>query len=349
MSSSRPSSDDVAVAQEVVVTWPDYDVNALGLGGSLAGAGLTVRLEPKNGARTAADMPRLMAGAVGAIVSTDPFDANVLAECTSLRVIARVGIGVDSIDIDAATRLGIAVTITPGANETTVADHTMALMLAALRRICEHDVGVRRGEWNRTGRHAPWLLSGRTVGLVGYGRTGQLVAHRLRGFGSRILVADPAHKHVDDAEVVSLDRLLTESDVVSLHVPLLPSTRGLIGERELALMGSHAVLVNTARGGVVDEAALASALGQGALRAASIDVFESEPPVASELLALPNVVLSPHNAGLSDASIGEMTSRATASVLDLLAGRVPTDLANPEVLDTARLVGVNTRVGGPDA
>src|SRR4051812_29310011 len=130
-------------ASEVLVTWPDYDHDAPGLGGALTGAGLGIRLEPKRGRRAADEMRRLAGGAVGAIVSTDPFDEATLDACPSLRVIARVGIGVDSIDLDAATRRGIAVTVTPGANEDTVADHTMALMLAAVRRICEHDRSIR--------------------------------------------------------------------------------------------------------------------------------------------------------------------------------------------------------------
>jgi len=288
----------------------------------------------------------LARGAAGAIVSTDPFDADVLERCPELRVIARVGVGVDSIDLDAATARGVAVTITPGANEVTVADHAVALMLSALRRICMHDAAVRRGEWNRTGEHTAWLLTGKTVGLVGYGRTGRLVAERLRGFGVRLLVSDPAAAARDDeVELVELADLLAAADVVSLHVPLAPGTRGLIGAEQLALMRSHTVLVNTSRGGVVDELALAEALRTGRLRAAALDVFADEPPVGSPLLELPNVTLTPHVSGLSTDSIAEMTRRATASVIDVLAGRAPADLANPAVLRA----GAPAPVGGRDA
>jgi D-3-phosphoglycerate dehydrogenase len=316
----------------VLVTWPDYDVESERLGGALKRAGLTVRLKPKSNDRTPAEVRELVAGAAAAIVSTDPFDAEVLAASPELRVIARVGVGVDSIDLDAATTCGVAVTVTPGANESTVADHTIALMLAALRRIGEHDGGVRRGEWNRTGSHAPWVLSGATVGLIGYGRIGRLVRKRLEGFSVEVLVSDPVQP--DDGNVTSVDlgELLAGSDVVSIHAPLLSSTRGLIGAAELALMRPHAVLVNTARGGVCDEDALAQALEEGQLRAAALDVFEHEPPLSSRLLQLSNVVLSPHNAGLSVQSIEEMTRRATASVIDVLVGRNPEHLANPEVL-----------------
>jgi phosphoglycerate dehydrogenase-like enzyme len=324
---------------QVLVTWPDYDLDSERLGGALRRAGLTVRLEPKEGYRTPGEVRDLVAGSAAAIVSTDPFDAEVLASSSDLRVIARVGVGVDSIDVDAATACGVAVTVTPGANESTVADHTIALMLAALRRICDHDAGVRRGEWNRTGEHAPWVLGGATVGLVGYGRIGRLVRKRLEGFAVEVLVADPVKPNDPGVTALPLDELLAASDVVSLHAPLLPSTRGLIGAAELALMRPHAVLVNTARGGLCDELALAQALEQGRLRAAALDVFEQEPPRSSRLLALPNVLLSPHNAGLSVQSIEEMTRRATASVIDVLVGRHPEHLANPGVLNHAAFAG----------
>jgi phosphoglycerate dehydrogenase-like enzyme len=335
--------------QQVLVTWPDYDVESERLGGALTRAGLTVRLEPKENDRRPAEVRELVSDAAAAIVSTDPFDADVLASSPNLRVIARVGVGVDSIDLEAATARGVAVTVTPGANESTVADHTVALMLAALRRICEHDPGVRGGKWNRTGRYAPWVLSGATVGLVGYGRIGRLVRKRLEGFAVQILVSDPVEPEDGDVTSVSLDELLAASDVVSLHAPLLPATRGLIGATELARMRPHAVLVNTARGGLCDESALADALEQGRLRAAALDVFEREPPRSTRLLELPNVVLSPHNAGLSVQSIEEMTRRATASVIDVLVGRHPEHLANPEVLNHAAFAAASVSAGAPRA
>lgn len=320
----------------MLVTWPDFDVEHERIGRALTDAGLTLRLAPKHGARSAAELRELVTDCVGAIVSTDPFDADVLAASPALRVIARVGVGVDSVDLDAATANGVAVTITPGANEVTVADHAVAMMLGVLRRLVEHDGGVRRGEWNRTGAHTPSALSGATVGLVGYGRTGRLVAERLRGFDVRLLVCDPvataADGGEDGVEHVALDALLAAADVVSLHLPLLPGTRHLIGARELGLMRPGAIVVNTSRGGVIDEAALLEALERGALAGAALDVFEHEPPHASRLLELGNVLLSPHIAGLSERSVHEMTCRATASVLDVLAGRVPAHLANPAVL-----------------
>jgi phosphoglycerate dehydrogenase-like enzyme len=330
---------NAAAPRTVVVTWPDYDVGDERLGGALEAAGLTVRLAPKLGDRSVAEVRALVADADGAIVSTDPFDATVLAAAPALRVIARVGVGVDSIDMGAATAHGVAVTVTPGANEATVADHTIALMLAVLRRVCEHDAAVRRGEWNRTGEHLPWVLSGTTVGLIGYGRIGRLVARRLLGFDVRVLVCDPRAPSGAQVEVVDLSTLLAESDLVSLHAPLEPGTARLIGAAEIGRMRPGAVLVNTARGGMIDEAALVGALRHGRLRGAALDVFADEPPRDSALLGSSRVVVTPHVAGLSDRSVDEMTRRATASVIEVLSDRRPRDVANPAVFEHPRFAG----------
>lgn len=346
---SSTRAQDGAAARHVLITWPDYDLADSELGGALTASGLSPRIAPKLGTRSAPELSKLVADAVGAIVSTDPFDVGVLSAAHALRVIARVGVGVDSIDLDAATSNGVVVTVTPGANEPTVADHAVAMMLGVLRRLVEHDAGVRAGAWNRTGAHTPSTLSGATVGLVGYGRTGRFVAQRLRGFDVRLLANDPAASHDDVAELVPLDVLLATSDVVSLHLPLLSATRCLIGARELSLMRPEAILVNTSRGGIVDEIALIDALERRRIAGAALDVFEHEPPRASRLLELPNVLLSPHIAGLSGRSVHEMTCRATASVLDVLAGRVPKHVANPDVLVQLGLAADAAPAGGNDA
>jgi phosphoglycerate dehydrogenase-like enzyme len=318
----------------VVVTWPDFRPDDPETGARLRGAGLELCLAPKLGDRSPAQVAALVAGAVGAIVSTDPFDAAVLRAAPRLRVIARVGVGVDSIDLAAATARGVAVTTTPGANESTVADHTVGLMLSAVRRIAEHDRSVRRGEWNRTGPHVPWDLAGATIGLVGFGAIGRRVAQRLRGFRPRLLVCDPAlgDGQLDGAEPTSLHDLVARADVVSLHAPLVPSTRRLIGAEELALMRPHAILVNTSRGGLVDEERLVDALASGRLRAAALDVFEDEPPRSARLRGLPNVVLTPHTGGVSERSVAEMTRRAVDAVLTAVAGEAPDGIVNREVL-----------------
>jgi len=317
----------------VLITFPDYDTDHPQHGGALTAAGYVMRIDPKRRLRSPQGLLAVCHDAAGAIVSTDPFTADVLRDSPSLQVIARVGVGIDSIDVDAATAMGVAITTTPGANEETVADHAIAMMLALLRRIPENDAGVRNGEWNRTGPHTPRLLSGTTVGLIGYGHIGRLVARRLEGFGVELLVSDPALKGSDSPRHVELDDLLAQVDIVSLHLPLIPATRHLIDQRALRLMQPHAVLVNTSRGGVVDEAALVDALQSGVISGAALDVFEVEPPGSSPLLAMPNVVVSPHVGGISTKSIDAMIRMATVSVIDVLQGRVPDGLANRAILD----------------
>lgn len=304
---------------EVVVTWPAFDIDDPLSGRLLTAAGLTVRLEPKLGPRTPSELREILGGAVGVIASTDPFDKSVFESSPHLRVIARTGVGVDSIDVPAASAAGVVITTTPGANEETVADHTLALMLSLVRRIGEHDQSVRERRWDRAGALTPGDMVGATVGLVGSGVIGRAVIRRVRAFGSRVLVCDPALTTPDaGTELFALDDLLASSDVISIHVPLLDGTRGLIGARELALMKPTAVLVNASRGHIVDENALVDALQRGEIAAAALDVFAEEPPFGSTLLDLPNVVLTPHVGGLSARSIAEMTRRATASVLEVL-------------------------------
>ena len=325
----NPSGD----APIVLVTFPDYDIDHPQHGGALTAAGYVMRIAPKRGARSEDELLALSADVAGAIVSTDPFTREVLRDSPHLLVIARVGVGIDSIDAAAATEMGVAITTTPGANEETVADHAIAMMLALLRRIPENDAGVRRGEWNRTGPHTPLLLSGCTVGLVGYGHIGRLVARRLAGFDVELLVSDPALGDSDSPRSVELAELLARSDVVSLHTPLIAATRNLIDQSALQLMRPHAVLVNTSRGGVVDEAALIRALSNGVIAGAALDVFETEPPHDSPLLTMSNVVVSPHVGGLSTKSVDVMIRMATASVIDVIEGRVPPGLANRAILD----------------
>jgi phosphoglycerate dehydrogenase-like enzyme len=327
-------SADGGAAPIVLVTWMGFDPEGQQTGARLRAAGLEIRLAPKMGARSIDDMARLTANAVAAIVSTDPFDRRVFAAAPHLRAIARVGVGTDSIDLAAATEAGVVVMTTPGANRETTADHALALILAALRRVVEHDASVRRGEWQRGGDMTPWDLNRTTVGLVGYGEIGRAVARRLRGFDVALLVCDPVAQVGRGVPCVSLPELLRRSDVVSLHVPLTESTTGLIGGTELKLMRPSAILVNTSRGGLVDEAALADALRGGRLRGAALDVFADEPAVPHGLADLPNVILTPHIGGLSERSIASMTERATSHVLDALKGAPDAAVvANPAVLD----------------
>jgi phosphoglycerate dehydrogenase-like enzyme len=326
------------VSREVVVTYPGFDLGDEATAGRLRAAGLEIRLEPRVLDRSPEDTRRIMAGATAGIVSTDPFTAQVLAGCPDLRVLARVGVGVDTIDLDAATAVGVAVANAPDTNTASVADHTIALMLACCRRLLENDRSVREEEWNRGGPLTGGELTGATVGIVGLGVIGRAVADRLRGFAVRMLGTDLPGVSCGQCNRVELDELLKQSDIVTMHVPLSSLTRGMIGQSELRRMRRGAIFINTARGGVVDEGALIEALRTGHLAAAGLDVFAQEPPVSSPLLSMPNVVLTPHVAGISGSSQQEMLQMAVDSILDVLEGRECTRVVNPEAIANGRAV-----------
>jgi glyoxylate reductase len=269
----------------------------------------------------------------------DPIGETVLTLLT-LRAVANVAVGYDNIDLQAATRNGVMVTNTPGILDDTTADLAWALLMAAARQVVEGDRQVRDGRW--PGWSIDHLLGqdvhGATLGLVGMGRIGQAVARRAQGFGMRVLynnrrrLAEQEERQLN-AAWVDLHDLLREADFVSVHVPLRPDTRHLIGPRELALMKPSAVLVNTARGPVVDEAALARALRERRIFAAGLDVYEREPAVHAELLGLDNVVLGPHIGSASFRTRSRMCATAARNMVSALTGQRPPNLLNPEVLD----------------
>ena len=328
----RKTSRGDGVGDEIVITWPAYDASGVDCGGLLTQAGFALRMEPRTGERSAAQMVSVVSDAVGAIASTDPFDEVVFSACPRLRVIARTGVGYDAIDVAAATDAGVAVTITPGANEEAVADHTLALMLSIRRLLATNDAEIRFGRWERTGPHVPPDLYSATVGLIGCGAIGRAVIRRLSAFGARVLVSDPyLDAPPEGARLVDLATLLGSSDIVSVHASLNETTRGMIGPDEFAAMRPGATFVNVARGGLVVEDALADALESGHLAGAGIDTFENEPPRDSRLLHLPTAVLSPHIAGMSIDSIRRMNAMATESVLAVLAGQRPDTCINPDV------------------
>ena len=319
----------------VLVTYGGYTLDDPDSGGALRAAGYELRMHPRDSNRTPAELAELAADAVAAIADADPFDASVLRRARGLRVIARTGVGLDSIDLDAATEAGVAVTVTPGVNDETVADHALALILATLRCIVEQDGLVRTGGWRTFGDRGPWQLHGATVGIVGYGAIGRAVGRRLSGFGVKLLAYDPVIAEAD-VPLVELDDLLARADVVSVHAPLTPETRGLFDAARISRMKPGSILVNTARGPVIDEDALADALERGHVRAAGLDVFEVEPPVERRILRAPNVTLSPHHAGISDVSNLDMSRMATASVLGILQGGDTGRVVNPAVLNGRR-------------
>lgn len=269
------------------------------------------------------------AAGVEAIVCllTDRIDQEVLTAGPNLRAVGNVAVGYDNVDMAAAERAGVAVCNTPGVLDETTADVAFGLILAASRRFSEAERDLRAGRWHgwSINQYLGHDVHGATLGLVGYGRIGRAVGRRGEGFGMRVLhhtrrpTGEPGH-------VASLDELLAEADVVSLHVPLSEGTRHLIGRRELALMKPTAVLVNTARGPVVDSDALAEALENDRIFAAGLDVYEDEPHVPPRLLAAPRTVLLPHVGSGSLATRTAMARMAADGVRAILAGERPPNL-----------------------
>jgi len=277
----------------------------------------------------------LLRGAAGAAAVvctlTDRVDGAVLdAAGPQLRVVANVAVGFDNIDVAAARERGVVVTNTPGVLDDATADLTLGLILAVARRIAEGDRLLRRAEhwvWGPRMMVGLDLSAGATLGIVGYGRIGRAVARRARGFGLRLLVTPTRSRlwdaNADGVTFAELDDLLAGSDVVTLHCPLTAETRHLIDDAALARMKPGALLVNTARGPIVDTDALIRALQEGRIGGAALDVFEDEPTVDPRLLDLPQVVLTPHLGSAGGATRSAMCGLAVRNVAEVLAGRPP--------------------------
>lgn len=248
--------------------------------------------------------------------------AEMIAAASRLRLIQKIGVGVNTIDLDAAKARGIPVCNLPGTNARAVAELTLALMFAVLRRVPRFDAAMRRGEWSDTAlQDGIGELGGRTVGLVGYGAIPQLLAPVLVALGCRVIYTARAPRAEAAGEWRSLDALVAEADIVSLHLPLVAETEGLIGARALARMKPGGILINTARGGLVDQRALTEALESGHLSGAGLDVFQNEPHDASEaLFQLPNVVLTPHVAWLTTGTFDRSFALAAENCRRLAAG-----------------------------
>ena len=260
---------------------------------------------------------------------TDPVDAGLLDAARRLRAISNYAVGVDNVDLDAATARGIPVGNTPGVLTDTTADLAVALMLGISRHLVEGDAYVRRGEWRtwETGFLLGHDLHGATVGILGFGRIGQAVARRLEGFGCEVLYSSRSGG-------APLDELLERSDFVSIHSPLTPETRGLIGDGALARMKPTAYLVNTARGPIVDSHALARALHEGRIAGAALDVTDPEPlPADHPLLEAPNLLVLPHLGSATHATRERMADMAVDNLLAGLAGERMPHCANPEVYE----------------
>ena len=269
---------------------------------------------------------------------TDRVDAALLAAAPQLKAVANIAVGYNNIDVPACTARGVMATNTPGVLDDSTADLAWALMLGAARRITEVERRVRDGEW--TGwRLKQWLgvdVHHATLGIVGMGRIGQAIARRAAGFDMKVIYHNrkpiaPELERKCNAAYVSFDELLAQSDFIVLQVPYSPATHHLIGAAQLAKMKPTAILINATRGGVVDDAALVAALKNGAIRAAGLDVYENEPKLHPEFLALDNVVLAPHVGSSTEATRQAMAMLAAQNLVAALRGETPPNLLNPEV------------------
>jgi D-3-phosphoglycerate dehydrogenase / 2-oxoglutarate reductase len=307
----------------VVVTARSYGVHDPALRDELERAVREVRYRP--GPLGPGELTELVADADGLLAGLDHVDAGVFDHAPRLRVVARYGVGTDRVDLDAAARHGVAVTSTPGANANAVAEMTIALLLAAVRQLARAHDRAGAGEWpTLTGRE----LAGRTLGLLGLGRIGTLVAVKGRALGLRVVAHDPfvtaEAAATCGADLVGLETLAAESDAVSLHLPLDDATRCIVGREFLERMKPGAVLVNTARGELVDEDALLWGLDHGPLGGAALDVLAQEPPLPDHpLLGRPDVLVTPHIAAHTAEAETAMGRTALDDLLAVLSGREP--------------------------
>ncbi len=301
-------------------------------------------------ARTDDDIVREGASADAIMLSTlEPVSAALLDRLPRLRVVGRYGVGLDNVDLDAASERGVVVTHYPAYCTDEVADHALSMILALNRQIVALDKSLRRGEWlvhrsatrSLLAQPVPALRES-TLGIIGFGRIGRAVAHRAKAFGLTLIVHDPHLEpeavQTDGAEPVSLVELFARSDMVTIHCPLTPDTRGLVNGAMLSLMKPTAYVVNTARGPIVDLPALVEALQSGTIAGAALDVTYPEPlPSDSALYSLPNVILTPHSAYYSERSTQVVRDETFASVMLALLGRRPAVVANPGVLERVAL------------
>jgi D-3-phosphoglycerate dehydrogenase len=271
------------------------------------------------------EVAKLLPGIDGYIAGLDGIDENALKSADRLKVIARYGVGVDSVDLAAARKKGIVVTNTPGANSVSVAELALGLMLALARQIPEAVEAVHQGKWPR---YSGISLEGKTIGILGFGAIGKQLARRLSGFDCKVMAYDPfvdaAYAKENRVELAPMDEVVTQADFISLHLPLLPETRGIVNESFLSKMKKGSFLINTSRGEAVDEDALLKALQSGHLKGAGLDAFTVEPPdPKNPLLALPQVVVTPHLGAQTDGATSNMGWLAMRDCLAVLKGEKP--------------------------
>lgn len=263
------------------------------------------------------------------LVNLFPLTREIVKRLPKCRIISRYGVGVDNVDVAAATEAGIWVARVPDYGYEEVSDHALALLLGCIRNIVYVDRRIRDGAWNLKDEYRAMRVKGRILGLIGFGLIGRALYRKVQGLElSQVLVCDPYidQQTIRDAGAVPADlkTVLEESDYLSIHAPLTPETRGLIGKEQIQLMKPTAIIVNTSRGGIISESALAEALAGGDLGAAGLDVFEHEPiPSGSPLLRLDNVILTDHTGYYSEESIVELKTKAAQNILEVFAGRKP--------------------------
>ncbi len=313
---------------------------------SLRDAGANVIIPPKSGPLTEAELLQVLPGCDAVLASMDKFTDAVLGspEAGQLKLISRWGVGYDAIDIPAATRHGVVVAYCPGMLNEAVADYAFSLLCALARRVHEGHEVMRRGEWRLAWGHD---IHGKTLGLLGCGRIGQAMARRAAGFGMRLLGYDIAPNEEAKKlgiEFVSFDELLAQSDFLSLHAALTPQNRGLIGETQLRRMKTSSYLINTARGALLDEAALVRAVTERWIAGAALDAYAVEPlPKEHPLRGAPNVLITPHQASCSFETGTQVSDAAAAAIVELMNGRKPRWVVDEQVYAAAAL---RAKMGG---
>ena len=320
----------VAVADSV---FPNLDLARA----VVARAGADLKLSPQP---TPESIVATAKDADAVLVTYAKINADMIGQMKKVRIISRFGIGVDNVDLDAATKAGIVVTKVPDYCLDEVSDHAMALLLSLVRKIPSSNARTHSGRWEMPAVVPIHRLRGSVLGLVGFGRIPQLVAPKAQSFGIKVIAYDPyippAVMEKAGVKRVEFPELVKTSDYISIHSPLLPETRHLFNAEVFKQMKPGAVLVNTARGPIVDEAALAAALDAKQIAGAALDVMEQEPPVNSPLFGRDNVILTPHTSFYSVESLEELQTKAAEEVVRVLTGQPPRNPVNPEALAAAR-------------
>jgi len=306
----------------------------------LANEAVVIR-NPHGRALNSEELKESISDADAALLGNDVCDSNVLNSAKNLRVVSRHGVGVDNVDLVAATENGVIVTNTPGVNTTAVAEHTMALILSLLRRLPQADGSLRSRKWEGP-KFMGNELDGKKLGIIGLGAIGLEVAKRAKCFGMEVLYLKRRRRKDLERKMGMayrpLEQLLRESDIVSIHLPLTPETRGLIGRKELALMKQDAYLVNTARGEVVDSAALSEALVEKRIAGAALDVFDGEPPDFDDpLFRLDSVILTPHIGAYTLEAVRRMDLISAENIVKVFHGQRPDFVVNEEVFSRSNL------------